>query len=103
MLGNASDLCAFRLMPVEKNFLKPIHAEWSFTSVDLNRRVVAFTDESYGIITSWTWDFGDGTVSHEKNPIHIYKEQGLHNVVVLTVSGPEGVARMSKVWDVAVK
>lgn len=103
MLGNASDLCAFRLMPVEKNLLKPIHAEWSFTIVDMNRRVVAFTDESYGNITSWTWDFGDGTVSHEQNPIHVYKEQGLHNVVVLTVSGPDGTARMSKVWDVAVK
>ena len=69
----------------------------------MDRRVVAFKDESYGNITSWTWDFGDGTLSHEQHPIHVYKEPGLHYVVVLTVNGPDGAARMSKVWDVAVK
>jgi len=101
MLGNATDLCAFRLMPVEDGLRKPVGAEWSFTIVDLKRRVVAFRDESYGNITSWTWDFGDGTVSREQHPIHTYENPGLNYVVVLTVAGPDGTARMSKVWDVA--
>jgi len=103
MLGNATDLCAFRLMPVEKSLRKPIEAEWSFTIVDMDRRVVAFKDKSYGDITSRLWDFGDSTSSSEQNPIHTYEKPGLEYVVVLTVSGPAGTARMSKVWDVAVK
>ena len=103
MLGNASDLCALRLMPVEDNLRKPIEAEWSFTIIDMDRRLVAFKDKSWGSITSWKWDFGDGTTSNEQNPVHRYDKMGLHNVVVLTVSGPDGSARMSKVWDVAVR
>jgi len=103
MLGNASDLCAFRLMPVESLLRKPIEAEWSFTIVDMDRRVVAFKDESYGDITSWTWDFGDGTTSTERNPVHHYNEPGYYNVVILTVEGPSGTSRMAKVTDVAVK
>jgi len=103
MIGNGSDLCAFRLMPMENRLRNSIEAEWSFTIVDTDQRIVAFKDESYGNITSWLWDFGDGTTSTEQNPVHQYKEPGLQNVVVLYVEGPEGKARMSKVWDVAVK
>ncbi len=103
MYGNASDLVAFRLMPLEKAFRQPVEAQWSFQIVDMDRRVVAFRDESYGNITSWRWDFGDGATSTERNPIHQYKKGGLDYVVILDVEGPDGKARMSKVWDVAVK
>lgn len=103
MYGNASDLVAFRLMPMEKTLRQPVEAQWSFKIVDMDRRVVAFKDESYGNITSWRWDFGDGTTSTERNPIHQYAKGGLDYVVILDVEGPDGKARMSKVWDVAVK
>ncbi|MFC1693137.1 PKD domain-containing protein [Candidatus Latescibacterota bacterium] len=103
MYGNASDLVAFRLMPLEKRFRKPVEAEWSFKIVDMDRRIVAFKDLSYGNITSWKWDFGDGATSTEQNPVHEYKNPGTQYVVVLYVEGSEGKARMSKVWDVAVK
>lgn len=102
MYGNASHLCAFKLMPLEKQFLKPIEAQWSFKVVDMDRRVVAFQDLSYGKITSWKWDFGDGTTSTEQHPIHQYKISG-NFVVVLNIEGPEGKSRRSKVWDVTVK
>lgn len=36
-------------------------------------------------IISWEWDFGDGYSSIERNPIHIYEEQG-NFTVSLTVS-----------------
>lgn len=103
MLGNASDLCAFRLMPVEQSLQKPIEAEWTFTIVDMDKRIVAFSDKSRGDITSWTWDFGDGVTSNERNPVHQYDKPGYYNVVVLTVEGPDGTSRMAKVTDVAVK
>lgn len=102
MLGNASDLCAFRLMPLEMSLKKPIGAEWSYAILDLERRVVAFTDESWGAITKWTWDFDDGTVSNERSPVHTYDSAGYYRTVVLTVEGPDGTSRMAKVTDVAV-
>ena len=112
MYGDASDLVAFRLMPLEDRFNTGITADWSFTIVDLDRRLVAFKDLSKGDISSWLWDFGDGTTSREQHPIHQYEAPGSYRdgntypysyIVVLTVEGPDGTARMSKIWDVAVK
>ncbi len=79
MYGNASDLVAFRLMPLEKRFHKPVEADWDFTVVDMNRRLISFRDLSYGNITSWLWDFGDGTTSTERNPVHQFQKQGFYN------------------------
>lgn len=104
MDGNASDFVAFRLMPPEKEFVKPIEAEWSFKIVDMDTRTVAFLDKSKGNITKWLWDFGDGTTSAEQNPVHEYeKGKGYYTTTVLTVEGPGGKSKMSKPWDVAIK
>lgn len=103
MYGNASELVAFKLMPLESQFRKPIEAQWSFTVVDMNRRLVAFKDLSEGKITSWKWDFGDGATSTEQNPMHTYKLPGHQYVVTLWVEGPAGKSRMAKVWEVSVK
>ncbi|MCP3915698.1 MAG: PKD domain-containing protein [bacterium] len=50
---------------------------------------VAFTDQSSGTITSWSWNFGDGFTSSAQNPTHLYATCGTYNVS-LTVSGPAG-------------
>lgn len=102
MYGQASELVTFQLMPLESEFRDPVEAGWDFNVIDMDRRLVAFKDESEGNITSWKWNFGDGTESSEQHPIHQYKEPGLY-VVVLEVEGPEGKARLSKVWDVAIR
>jgi len=102
MDSNASCQVAFRLMPLEDRFRKPLEAHWDFTIVDMDRRLVAFRDRSYGDITSWLWDFDDGTTSTEQNPLHRYGKPG-DFVVVLTVKGPAGEARRVKVRDVAVR
>ena len=67
-----------------------------------HRRLVAFRDESVGAVTSWRWDFGDGTTSTEQHPTHVYKNTG-NFVVILDIEGPAGASRRSKVWDVQVK
>jgi hypothetical protein len=102
MYGNADYSLPFKLMPLEAEFKKVIAAQWTFNTVDMKRRMVAFIDQSEGEIKSWNWDFGDGTTSSEQNPIHQYKEAGKY-IVVLNIEGPKGKSRMSKVWDVAVK
>jgi len=102
MYGDASELCAFRLMPLESQFRKPIEAQWSWSVMDMDRRLVAFKDLSAGEVTSWKWDFGDGSTSTERNPVHQYQKPG-NLVVILEVSGPAGSSRRSKVWDVQLR
>ena len=102
MYGHASYLCAFKLMPLEPKFRKAIQADWSFQIIEMKRRLVAFQDQSFGEISSWHWDFGDGLTSLEQHPIHAYEEAGSY-IVILDVKGPNGESRLSKVWDVTVK
>lgn len=103
MVKDASYLCAFRLMPLEKKFQPKLEAMFSFKVVDVDRRLVYFKDESVGNITKWTWNFGDGETSNEQYPVHQYKKAGIHNVVWLEVEGPDGKSVYSKNWDVMVK
>ena len=51
---------------------------------------VAFTDQSTGGATSWTWTFGDGTGSSEHNPTHVYAAPGFYPVRL--VVGKTGAA-----------
>jgi hypothetical protein len=101
-LGNASGLCAFRLMPVEPALRPKLAAQWTFQVADLDRRLVAFKDLSVGTVTVWKWDFGDGTTSTEQHPVHTYAKAGNY-VVLLEVTGPDGTSRRSKIWDVQLK
>ncbi len=103
MVHTGDYLCAFRLMPLEERFLPKLEARWSFNVVDMDRRMVYFKDESIGNITKWTWHFGDGETSNERNPVHQYKERGVYYVAWLEVEGPDGKSRHSKHWDVMVK
>jgi gliding motility-associated-like protein len=47
---------------------------------------VQFVDNSVstsgGTITSWEWDFGDGTTSTAQNPYHVYYNTGNYNVAL---------------------
>ncbi|HKI72108.1 MAG TPA: PKD domain-containing protein [Verrucomicrobiae bacterium] len=56
---------------------------------------VQFTDQSTGNISSWDWNFDDGSAhSPEQNPSHTYNIPG-DRTVSLTVSGPGGSSRKS--------
>jgi len=50
---------------------------------------VRFTDSSTGEITSWRWEFGDGTVSTRPSPSKTFDDAGRFTVR-LTVAGPGG-------------
>jgi len=89
-------------MPLEPQLQKAIESRWSFKVLDMDRRLVAFQDESVGKITSWRWDFGDGTSSIEQHPLHSRAKAGQY-VVALYIEGPAGQSRMSKIWDVTLR
>ena len=55
-------------------------------------QAVQFTDKSlaeegYGPITSWQWNFGDGTTSTARNPQHIYSVGGAYDVALTVTAG----------------
>jgi len=50
---------------------------------------VGFTDESIGMVDTWSWDFGDGQSSAEQHPIHTFETVDTFTVSLI-VSGPSG-------------
>ena len=60
----------------------------NYTYTPLGGGGFQFTDVSTtmtGVIVSWLWDFGDGSVSTIQNPIHIYPDTGNY-IVCLTIT-----------------
>lgn len=50
---------------------------------------ISFTDNSLpnsGIITSWSWDFGDGGTSTLQNPTHTYATAGTYTVLLVVTT-----------------
>jgi PKD repeat protein len=56
---------------------------------------VQFTSQSTGGISTYRWDFGDGTFSAEVNPVHTYTNIGTYNVI-LTISGSGGSSLVTR-------
>jgi len=50
---------------------------------------VTFTNSSSGNVTSYSWNFGDGSTSTGQNPVHTYATAGTYSVI-LTATGPSG-------------
>ena len=50
---------------------------------------MAFTDNSTGSITAWSWSFGDGGTSTARNPVYTYATAGTYTVS-LTANSPGG-------------
>lgn len=102
MFGQASELCAFKLMPMEAALQPKLAAQWTWKVVDMDRRLVAFKDTSVGTVTAWKWDFGDGASSTEQSPQHVYTQPGKY-ITILDISGPDGASRRSKIWEVQLR
>lgn len=64
------------------------HADFDFT---VSGTSVSFTDDSEsetGPITSYEWNFGDGSTSTAENPSHVFTEPGAYEVcLVISTSG----------------
>lgn len=54
-----------------------------------------FTDLSLGDPTSWLWEFGDGTSSREKSPVHTYQTPGKY-AARLSASNAFGATDMTQ-------
>jgi chitodextrinase len=89
--GGAADSRIKPAEPKAPSPNEPPHAEFE---VHCLGRTCAFFDRSKdddGTIASWQWDFGDGTTSSERNPIHIFAAPGQFDAL-LTVTDNDGAA-----------
>lgn len=57
---------------------------------------IQFTNTATGDFINISWDFGDGSVSNELNPIHFYTKEGSY-VVTQTVTYPLGCIYTNKI------
>jgi len=62
----------------------------SFTFAPANPlagQTIAFTDQSSGNPTGWSWSFGDGTTSPAQNPAKVYNAAGTYSVTLTIFAG----------------
>jgi PKD repeat protein len=87
--GNDNTIYVSVFADIEKAFPPiPPKADFSIEQKIPKNNKVKFIDKSdYSL--NWRWDFGDGTYSKIKNPEHLYKREGVFEVV-LTVSNEYG-------------
>lgn len=64
--------------------------------------MVQFEDYSWPAPTTWSWNFGDGQSSAEKNPAHQYTETGFYNVSLTIYEQETGCASTTS-WSVFVE
>ena len=63
--------------------LPSINPDFSIVQNDYsNPSPVTFINESTGSLGWFLWDFGDGNISIEKNPVHEYTSDGPHTVTL---------------------
>ncbi len=72
---------------------RPPTAEFQLSAFESGELApIRFADLSYdedGVVTSWAWDFGDGTTSDAVDPEHAFRENGTY-AVSLTVTDDDG-------------
>jgi PKD repeat protein len=79
---------------LENKFLAPEANFRAFPKRGQPPLVVNFQNFSGGHIIRHLWDFGDGTTSTERNPIHTYQTEGDYTISlnVISTEGAQGVS-----------
>lgn len=54
--------------------------------ISFDQGAVSFTDQSSGNPNSFAWDFGDGGISTQPNPVHTYQAMGNYKVCLMVTN-----------------
>ncbi|MBP1927943.1 PKD repeat protein [Methanolinea mesophila] len=73
----------------------PVAAFTANTTAGMSPLAVQFLDQSTGDPTNWTWSFGDGGMSTDQNPVHVYTQAGTYSVQLIA-SNPSGMSTETK-------
>ena len=87
----------------EDRFLSPKPVFRAYPTKGPPQLKVRFQNFSAGPLIRYLWDFGDGSTSIEKNPIHTYATEGIYSVKLnlITSLGAQGVTTKSNYIIVA--
>ena len=82
------------LKNLEYKYMAPVPVFRAYPLEGVPNLTVNFHSFTNRIINRWFWDFGDGSVSYEKNPTHTYIKEGNFTVQlrVITERGGQGTA-----------
>jgi PKD repeat protein len=88
-----------------RNFaLQPLlpQADFIFGGTNLCDASIRFSDRS-GSASEWSWDFGDGSISTEKNPQHTYTQEGIFSVKLIAgnCAGSDTLLKMLSIFSPA--
>ncbi len=90
----AEETLNYILKEQERRFLAPkaLFRAWPTSGPPSLR--VRFQNFTTGDAVRFLWDFGDGTTSVERNPIHTYQQEGIYTVKlnVITSLGAQGIS-----------
>ncbi|MEI6949270.1 PKD domain-containing protein [Paraflavisolibacter sp. H34] len=81
-----SNTCSDTLYRQNAVIVKPPSSDFTLKNDCSDKYKKEFTDKSTGA-ASWSWDFGDGTTSTERNPVHTYAAKGTYKVTLTSTSG----------------
>lgn len=83
-----------RLKDQELKFLSPKASFRAFPRTALPGKTVRFQSFSEGDIVRYFWDFGDGSQSLERSPVHVYASEGVYTVKLhlITSLGAQNIA-----------
>lgn len=85
IVHNAGNCKSVVLKPGMITVTGPVSAFSASDTTGCTPLAVSFTDSSSGAM-QWSWDFGDGTGSSLRNPVHTYTADGFYTVKLITYS-----------------
>jgi PKD repeat protein len=84
----SQDVTVFTYTAPTASFYNPCDSQNPCSLSSLGGQPVQFADDSYsddGAITTWSWDFGDGTSSSQESPMHSYASPGQYTVTLTVI------------------
>jgi Zn-dependent metalloprotease len=64
----------------------PPIADFVYSYIENCQGIVQFTNQSLNNATSYQWDFGDGGISFQENPIHIFTSPGTFPITLKAIN-----------------
>ena len=64
------------------------NAEFEFSLISCDAFEIAFANNSSGYGLSYDWDFGDGEITSDYEPVHIYTNPGAYEVCLTVTTDP---------------
>lgn len=78
--------CSDTIVKPDLIYIKPPIAKFAVDVQCSDPFQYVFTNFSVGAST-WNWDFGDGTYSTDRDPVHIYNKTGTYTVRLMVTNG----------------